>query len=44
MVFKKGNPLVSCVDKALAAMKANGTLKKINETWLSKVVSVPVLK
>jgi polar amino acid transport system substrate-binding protein len=44
MVFQKGNPLVACVNKALAVMKANGTLKKINDTWLSKVVSVPVLK
>jgi polar amino acid transport system substrate-binding protein len=44
MVFKKGNPLAGCVNKALAAMKANGTLKQINDTWLSKVVSVPVLK
>jgi polar amino acid transport system substrate-binding protein len=44
MVFKKGNPLAVCVNKALAAMKANGTLKQINDTWLSKVVSVPVLK
>jgi polar amino acid transport system substrate-binding protein len=44
MVFQKGNPLAVCVNKALAAMKANGTLKQINDTWLSKVVSVPVLK
>jgi polar amino acid transport system substrate-binding protein len=44
MVFHKGNPLVTCVDRTLAAIKANGTLKKINDTWLSKVVSVPVLK
>ncbi len=44
MVFQKGNPLVACVNKALATLKANGTLKKINDTWLSKVVSVPVLK
>ncbi len=44
MVFQKGNPLAVCVNKALAAMKTNGTLKQINDTWLSKVVSVPVLK
>jgi len=44
MVFQKGNPLVACVNKALATLKANGTLKTINDTWLSKVVSVPVLK
>jgi polar amino acid transport system substrate-binding protein len=44
MVFQKGNPLRACVNKALATMKRNGTLKRIQTTWLSKVVSVPVLK
>ena len=44
MVFEKGNPLAGCVNKALAVIKANGTLKQIQDTWLSKVVSVPVLK
>ena len=44
MVFQKGNPLRGCVNKALAAMRRNGTLKRIETTWLSKVVSVPVLK
>jgi polar amino acid transport system substrate-binding protein len=44
MVFQKGNPLRSCVNKALATLRANGTLNKIKSTWLSKVVSVPVLK
>jgi polar amino acid transport system substrate-binding protein len=44
MVFQKGNPLRACVNRALATMKKNGTLAKIKTTWLSKVVSVPVLK
>ena len=44
MVFQKGNPLRACVNRALATMKRNGTLKNIKSTWLSKVVSVPVLK
>ena len=44
MVFQKGNPLRACVNRALATMKRNGTLAKIKTTWLSKVVSVPVLK
>ena len=44
MVFQKGNLLRACVNKALATMKRNGTLKRIQSTWLSKVVSVPVLK
>jgi polar amino acid transport system substrate-binding protein len=29
MTFVKGNPLVACVDQALAAMKADGTLKML---------------
>ncbi len=44
MVFQKGNPLRACVNRALATLKRNGTLKRIHATWLSKVVSVPVLK
>jgi polar amino acid transport system substrate-binding protein len=44
MVFQKGNPLRACVNKALATLKRTGALKKIQQTWLSKVVSVPVLK
>src|SRR5581483_4612233 len=44
MVFQKGNPLRACVNRALATLKRNGTLKRIQATWLSKVVSVPVLK
>jgi polar amino acid transport system substrate-binding protein len=44
MVLQKGSPLTVCVNQALAALKANGTLKKIQATWLSKVVGAPVLK
>ncbi len=43
LVLQKGSRLTACVNQALAAMKRNGTLKRINTTWLSKVVSVPVL-
>jgi len=42
--FQKGNSLQSCVNKALASLRANGTLKQFDKTWLSKVVGVPVLK
>ena len=44
MVFQKGNPLVGCVNKALAALKRNGTLAKIQQTWLARVTGAPVLK
>ena len=42
LVFQKGNPLVTCVDKALAAMKADGTLKGLENKWLAG--SAPLLK
>jgi polar amino acid transport system substrate-binding protein len=44
MVLQKGSSLTACVNRALAKLKANGTLKRIQATWLSKVVGVPVLK
>jgi polar amino acid transport system substrate-binding protein len=44
MVLQKGNPLRTCVNRALAKLKRNGTLKQIQSTWLSKVVGAPVLK
>ena len=44
MLFEKGNPLVACVNKALAALKADGTLDQIEQQWLSSEVDVPVLQ
>jgi polar amino acid transport system substrate-binding protein len=42
LVFAKGNPLVACVNKALAAMKRDGTLKRLERQWLAG--SAPLLK
>jgi len=44
MVFQKGNALVKCVNQALSALKADGTLARIQNEWLSSKVSAPVLK
>ncbi len=44
MVFEKGNPLATCVNRALASLKKSGGLQRIQSTWLSKVVGAPVLK
>jgi polar amino acid transport system substrate-binding protein len=44
MLFQKGNPLVGCVNQALALMKADGTLDQIQQQWLSNEVDVPVLQ
>jgi polar amino acid transport system substrate-binding protein len=44
MVFAKGNSLASCVNSALAKLKRNGTLKKIQQQWLAKATGAPILK
>jgi polar amino acid transport system substrate-binding protein len=44
MVFQKGNSLAGCVNKALAAMKQSGQLKRIQQTWLAKATGAPVLR
>jgi polar amino acid transport system substrate-binding protein len=44
MVFAKGNSLASCVNGALAKLKRNGTLKKIQQQWLAKATGAPILK
>jgi len=44
MVFQKGNSLAGCVNQALAKLKRNGTLKKLQQQWLAKATGAPVLK
>ncbi|MFL5939414.1 MAG: ABC transporter substrate-binding protein [Gaiellaceae bacterium] len=44
MVFPKGSSLAGCVNRALGNLKANGTLKRIQQQWLAKATGAPVLK
>lgn len=44
MLFEKNNPLVSCVNTALATLKSDGTLAQIQQRWLSGMENVPELK
>jgi polar amino acid transport system substrate-binding protein len=44
LLMGKGSALAPCVDKALAKLKSNGTLKNLTKRWMSSKVSVPVLK
>jgi polar amino acid transport system substrate-binding protein len=44
LLFQKGNKLVGCVNSAIAAIKANGTLSALQTKWLSIYTSVPVIK
>jgi polar amino acid transport system substrate-binding protein len=44
LVLTKGSSLTPCVNKALAALKADGTLADLTKTWLSDKVSAPILQ
>ena len=44
LVFSQGNPLVTCVNKAIATLKSNGTLTKLQQKYLKIYVSVPALQ
>ncbi len=44
MLMSKGNPIKACVDEAIKAITADGTLAKIEATWLSETTGVPVIK
>jgi len=43
MLFEKGSKLVSCVDKALATLKGDGTLTALQTEWLSQGGDIPTL-
>jgi len=44
LLFAKGNPLVGCVNKAIAALKSSGTLAKLTARYLQLYTSVPTIK
>jgi polar amino acid transport system substrate-binding protein len=44
LVFAKGNKLVTCVNKALATLKSNGTLASLQHKWLSIYLTFPTIK
>jgi polar amino acid transport system substrate-binding protein len=44
LLFDKGNPLVTCVNSAIATLKANGTLAALQKQYLKIYLSVPTIK
>ena len=44
LLFAKGNQLVTCVNKALATLKGNGTLAKLTGQYLKDFTSVPTIQ
>jgi polar amino acid transport system substrate-binding protein len=44
LVLAKGSPLTACVNNALAALKADGTLAKITQEWMADKANAPVIQ
>jgi polar amino acid transport system substrate-binding protein len=44
LVLTKDSSLTSCVSKAVDALRANGTLKKLQDKWLASAANAPILK
>jgi polar amino acid transport system substrate-binding protein len=43
LLLAKGSGLTKCVNKALVALRANGTLAQLDHKWIASAASVPVL-
>jgi polar amino acid transport system substrate-binding protein len=44
VVLAKGNSLTACVNSAISSLRANGTLKRLQQLWLAKATGAPILK
>lgn len=44
LVLSHDSPLTPCVSKAVDALRADGTLAKLQDKWLAKAANAPVLK
>jgi polar amino acid transport system substrate-binding protein len=43
LTFQQGNPLVSCVNKAIATLRENGTLEQLEQKWITSKAHAPLL-
>ena len=44
LLFAKGNPLVTCVNKAIATLKSDGTLQQLQKKYLQIYLAVPTIQ
>ena len=44
LLFSLGDPLVTCVNKAIGTLKANGTLEALQKQYLQIYLTVPTIK
>jgi polar amino acid transport system substrate-binding protein len=43
VALDKGSPLTACVNSAIAALKADGTLEKLRQDWIVSQGNAPAL-
>lgn len=43
LLFEEGNSLVGCVNEALATLTDNGTLRSLEDEWLTQAGAVPII-
>ena len=44
LTFEKGNSLVGCVNEALAALKQDGTLQRLEQKWITSKAHAPLMQ
>jgi len=43
MTLEKGNPFVNCINRALAALKHDGTLQQLEQKWITGKAKAPLI-
>ena len=43
MTLEKGSPFVTCINKALAALKQEGTLQRLEQKWITGKANAPLI-
>ena len=44
LLLQKGDPLVSCLDKAITALRSDGTLRRLQTKWLGIYEKIPTIQ
>ena len=44
LTFEKGNPLRTCVNRALDALEADGTLDRLEQRWITSKANAPLIQ
>jgi polar amino acid transport system substrate-binding protein len=44
VTFEKGNPLAGCVNKAIEALKQDGTIQQLEQQWITSKAHAPLIQ